>query len=177
MNTLNFKINQTLTLNLYAMRRYDYYAKIEYKQDLNVKKKFNYVNHVKLWQNHKKITLHNSTYKLLLNPVHYGTLVYAFLILTTISPQPIRAKQNVASFKLIKGSLIGLINTLRKHQQLQFSYKYCFIAPSAEFAYNANREDYTIGLNNLFVFHELDVLDYTLFEPLTGLEICFSLSK
>ena len=135
-----------------------------------------YVNHPVLW-NHSKVTVHTSSSKWLVNQSHYGCYSLVFSALGGQMPKLVKAKQSVAGFKLIKASPLGVASYLRGRLQVQFSYKWAFLAPSAKGAADATKNRNACGLTHVFVFPELDILDYSAFEPLSGLDLNFDVGK
>lgn len=131
-----------------------------------------YINHPVIW-NHNKVILHASSSKLAANPSYYGSYSLVFASCSGQIPKVVKAKQSVASFKLVKGSIIGLQTYLRKRQMHQFHYKWSFLAASADGAANVNQRNNGYGLTNIFIFPELDLLDYYAFEPLSGFDLIF----
>lgn len=134
--------------------------------------KSTYINHPVLWR-HNKIIVHASSSKLGANPAHYASYGLVFASCSGQMPNVIKAKQSVASFKLVKASVIGLQAYIRGRQMDQFHYKWSFLAASASGAANVNSHNNAYGLTNIFVFPELDLLDYYAFEPLSGLDLIF----
>jgi len=134
-----------------------------------------YINHPVLW-NHNKIIVHASSSKLAANPAHYGSYGLVFASCSGQMPNVVKAKQSVASFKLVKGSVIGLQAYIRGRQMDQFHYKWSFLAASANGAASINSHNNGYGLTNIFIFPELDLLDYYAFEPLSGFDLIFDKS-
>lgn len=142
-----------------------------------------YFNHAQLWGSLKKITLHTTSGKLLSNIELYASSYIAFCCCGTQSPQIIRSKQAVAGFNVIKTAIIGTGSCLRNKNLIYFSYKWAYLAPELPYLRfsgklllkekKAESSQYCLGIQNVFIFPELDKYDYYLFEPMTGFDLSF----
>lgn len=135
-----------------------------------------YINHPMLEKSQfNKIILHASSSKLAANlhPAIYASYGLVFACISGQMPKVVKAKQSVASFKLVKGSVIGLQTIIRGRQMDQFRYKWSFLAASADGAANVSKNNKGYGLKNIFIFPELDLLDYYAFSPLSGFDLIF----
>jgi ribosomal protein L5 len=134
-----------------------------------------YLNHMQFWQALNKTTVHGCSKKLLSMPELYASFSLALTCASCQTPSYVKSKMSVAAFKMMRGSVLGSRCALRGSRQINFCYKWSFLAPSADFKLSAKAST-GVGLNNIFVF-ELDILDYDAFEPLPGLELSFDLKS
>ena len=139
-----------------------------------------YSNHVKFWGQINKITLHITSGKLLSNIELYSSFYIAFCCFGNQGPQVIRSKQAVAEFNILKGAVLGARSSLQKQKKLFFLYKWAFIVAGLPCD---NRRCWSrgfvqsLGVNNVFVFPELDKYNYYLFEPIGGFDLAFSIKN
>lgn len=131
-----------------------------------------YLNHPAFWMNLEKGIIHCNSQKLLKQTAYYGPYNLALSCIGAQTPCLIRTKQSVAGFKMFKDSPIGALNNLRKKRLIGFCYKWTFLSAAGE-KLAVEKETKSIGISNLFIFPELDLLDYYAFEPLPGLEVGF----
>lgn len=138
------------------------------------------VNHEKLaqlWLHLEKIHLHATSGKLISHPGFCLTLDLATTTLGCQQAQKVVSKKAVSGFKLAKNTVLSVKSTLRGDLMSQFCYKWYFIIAQQD---NMNTKRKTIvsqnnikSMNELFLFHELDRLDYDLFSKVNGFEIVF----
>jgi len=135
----------------------------------------------------QKIVLHSNSGQYLVDPSNSSNLDLAFSTISCQTPSKIYAIKNVSGFKLSKNALLGMKSTLRSINAYEFFYKWLFIAASElksnskiqvtfkkhqkNIKVKAIHQTISFALNNVFVFNELDSLDYTLFSNLRGFEI------
>lgn len=138
-----------------------------------------YVNHVKFWRNINKITLHITSGELLSNIELYPSFYMAFCCFGNQSPQIVKSKQPIAEFNVIKGAIIGARSNLQNLNKFYFLYKWAFIVAGLPLAGNSGsyRQLQSLGINNVFIFPELDKYNYYLFEPIRGLDLAFDIQK
>lgn len=144
-------------------------------------------NHPKLWNNITQIVLHATTKKLLSQSDLY-TAFYKFFCCCGQTPRLIKSRQPIAAFKVIKGAVIGAQSHLHKKAVRLFCYKWSFLSAElttlqllikdqinlqkkkdSRIALNQG----SIGINNIFIFPELDKLNYSLFQPIPGFDLTF----
>lgn len=138
------------------------------------------VNHEKLaqlWFHLEKIHLHATSGKLISHPGFCLTLDLATTTLGCQQAQKVVSKKAVSGFKLAKNTVLSVKTTLRRDLMSQFCYKWYFIIAQQD---NINNKRKTIlsqnniqSIHELFLFHELDRLDYDLFSKVNGFEIVF----
>lgn len=139
-----------------------------------------YLNHVKLWEdNLKKITLHVTSGKLLSNIELYTSFYMAFCCCGNQSPHIIKSKRAVAEFNVVRAAITGARSSLRNQNKLYFAYKWAYIAAELPlFQLESDKitpgHSQCLGVNNIFIFPELDKLNYNLFEPIVGFDLAFS---
>lgn len=133
----------------------------------------------------QKIVLHSNSGKLLVDPSNSSNIDLAFSTISCQTPSKIYARKNVSGFKLSKNALLGIQANLRCINAYEFFYKWLFIAASElksnskihknykvlKFKKKVNNINIIFALNNVFVFNELDSLDYHIFSNLSGFEI------
>lgn len=148
-----------------------------------------YLNHCCLWTKTQVITLHASSKKLVNHYSHYGVFNLALTCFGNQTPQLVKSKKSIAVYKVMKGALSGTNVQLRKTKQMNFSYKMCFLAPELEkltFAANVIAPccpgQTTIvnsgyGINNVFIWPELDGFDYTALCQMPGLDVTYSIKN
>nr|UCS09822.1 ribosomal protein L5 [Percursaria percursa] len=164
------------------------------KQDSLLKKKTlisltkAYFNHPKFWNNIKQITLH-ATSKELLSRNELYTAFYKCFCCCGQTPRLIKSKQPIAAFKVIKGAIIGAQSNLHNKNLRLFCYKWAYLAAELHTQLLVDRDPTglekhkglisqgSIGINNIFVFPELDKLDYNLFQPIPGFDLRFMYNK
>ena len=138
-------------------------------------------NHPKLWNEITKIILHTTTKKLLTHTQLYPAFYKCFGCCGQ-TPRLIKSNRSIAAFKVIRGAIVGAQSHLHKKTARLFCYKWYFL--SAEL--NTLKLDLqkkknsssaltqvSIGINNIFIFPELDKLSYDLFQPIPGLDLTF----
>nr|YP_010733803.1 ribosomal protein L5 [Gayralia brasiliensis]YP_010733832.1 ribosomal protein L5 [Monostroma nitidum]WEG93074.1 ribosomal protein L5 [Gayralia brasiliensis]WEG93103.1 ribosomal protein L5 [Monostroma nitidum] len=132
-----------------------------------------------------KVILHFNSGRLLQTPSQSSVIDLAFSAICSQTPCKVLSRKSVAGFKLTKKSLLGLKSTLRKIAKYEFYYKLYFIGAgeSKTTLITKKSSDYsskrkTMGLDsaslaikNIFIFKELDNLDYDAFSNIAGLEI------
>ena len=132
-----------------------------------------YFNHPFYWSHLQKICLHATSGKLITNNFIYGSFKLAFSCASAQTPKLIKSRQSISAFKLSKASPIALSGLLRHRVLRNFAYKWTWL--SAGLNHGVTRPNEVVGsafgLNNVFIFPELDQLNYYVFEPLPGLEI------
>lgn len=135
----------------------------------------------------QKILLHSNSGKFLQYPSSSAVTDLAFSTITLQSRIPVYSRKSVAGFKLAKGSLLGAKVTLRSLKKDEFFYKLYFLAAAAKQvpllpARDINDQPGTsstsglvlsFSVQNVFIFNELDSLDYDSFSNMPGLEIQF----
>lgn len=144
-----------------------------------------YLNHCCLWTCTEVITLHASSKKLVNHYEHYGVFNLALTCFGNQTPQIIKSKKSIAVYKVMKGALSGTNVQLRKTKQINFCYKMCFLAPELEkltFAAKVSATQTTIvnsgyGINNVFIWPELDGFDYTALCQMPGLDVTLSIKN
>lgn len=135
----------------------------------------------------EKITLHASSGKLLQFPNNSSVIDLAFSTIGCQTPTKIYSRKSIAGFKLSKSALLGAKSTLRNLAKYEFYYKFYFLGSSepkanllaeqfritlGEQKHQLNKRKTTsLAIKNVFVFNELDNLDYDTFSNLTGFEI------
>lgn len=143
-------------------------------------------NHPKLWNNIKQIVLHATTKKLLAQSELY-TAFYKCFCCCGQTPRLIKSSQSIAAFKVIKGAVVGAQSHLHKKTARLFCYKWSFLSAELtalqllikEGVYLQKKGDdiglnqASIGINNIFIFPELDKLNYSLFQPISGFDLTF----
>nr|AKF33556.1 ribosomal protein L5 [Ulva sp. UNA00071828] len=144
-------------------------------------------NHPKIWGNITQIVLHTTTKKLLTQNQLY-TAFYKCFCCCGQTPRLIKSSRPIAAFKVIKGAVVGAQSHLHRKAARLFCYKWSFL--SAELTalqlltknqiYSQLRKGYykvpsqaSIGINNIFIFPELDKLNYNLFQPIPGFDLTF----
>ena len=145
-------------------------------------------NHPKQWDRIKQIVLHTTTKKLLAQNQLY-TAFYKSFCCCGQTPRLIKSSRSIAAFKVIKGAVVGAQSNLHRKAVRLFCYKWSFL--SAELTplqlliknpINLQKKDSTmlnqasIGINNIFIFPELDKLNYNLFQPIPGFDLTFHYS-
>lgn len=161
-----------------------------------------YLNHSALWHVIDNITLHATSKKLLNHMELYSVFNLTLCCFGNQTPQMIKSKKSIAAYKLMKHTLIGTCSQLRKRKQRNFSYKWFFLAaelqsialtanvqhnaslparkplvglwqPSGRaVAVNGDRQG-GLGINNVFIWPELDRFDYAGFSQMPGLDVIF----
>nr|WVH39679.1 ribosomal protein L5 [Ulva dactylifera] len=147
-------------------------------------------NHPKLWNNIVQIVLHATTKKLLSQSELY-TAFYKCFCCCGQTPRLIKSGQPIAAFKVIKGAVVGAQSHLHKKAASLFCYKWSFL--SAELttlqllmkdpievekqASNMPLNNGSVGINNIFIFPELDKLNYSLFQPIPGFDLRFHYTR
>nr|YP_010021456.1 ribosomal protein L5 [Ulva fenestrata]QOL10297.1 ribosomal protein L5 [Ulva fenestrata] len=147
-----------------------------------------HLNHPRLWNNITEISLHATTKKLISQSELY-TAFYKFFCCCGQSPRLVKSKQPIAAFKVMKGAVVGVKSHLRKKSAHLFCYKWSFLSAdltpfqlliSAEPTLLAQKSSTftvlghaTIGINNVFIFPELDKLNYSIFQPIPGFDLTF----
>jgi hypothetical protein len=134
-----------------------------------------HLGHMQFWGALNKITVHSTSKKLLNFSELYGCFHLALTCITCQSPHVVKSKISVASFKMMRGNVLGVGCNLRNKRRVNFCYKWSFLGPAANITSNT-RPSHAVGLDNVFVF-ELDQLDYVAFEPLPGLDLSFDQSE
>ena len=144
-------------------------------------------NHPKLWNGITKIILHTTTKKLLTQNQLY-TAFYKCFSCCGQTPRLIKSNRSIAAFKVIKGAIVGAQSHLHKKAGRLFCYKWSFLSaelPAVQLVmkdqiYLQKKKDMTnelnqvsIGINNIFIFPELDKLSYDLFQPIPGFDLTF----
>lgn len=155
--------------------------KLTIKQHTNKVLTKAYLNHSCLWTAIDYVTLHASSKKLVSNNEHYGVFNLALTCFGNQTPQMIKSKKSIAVYKVMKGALSGTNVQLRKTKQRNFLYKMCFLAPELEnitFAANViatqtSTVNSGLGINNVFIWPELDGFDYTALSQMPGLDVTF----
>lgn len=150
------------------------------------KRTFGYVNHVKFWKQINTITLHMTSGKLLSSIELFPSFYMAQCCFGNQGPQIIRSKRAVAEFGVVKGAIIGTQSHLHKQKKYHFLYKWLFIAAGLSPTENpisklvsTPRAKHPVfsaqcfGVNNVFIFPELDKYNYYLFEPIGGFDLTF----
>lgn len=150
-----------------------------------------YLNHSALWSAVDKVTLHATCKKLLTHMDLYSVFNLALCCFGNQTPQMIKSKKSIAAYKVMKGTLTGTCSQLRKQKQRNFSYKWCFLAPelqsialAANITLHAKKKHQAceanhcanggLGINNVFIWPELDAFDYAAFSQMPGLDVTFS---
>lgn len=194
-NVLEFKKveGQSLTrknINAYPNNPQMFFNQDNQKTALSVsnysKRRFGYVNHVKFWKQINTITLHMTSGKLLSSIELFPSFYMAQCCFGNQGPQIIRSKRAVAEFGVVKGAIIGTQSHLHKQKKYNFLYKWLFIAaglsPTEDFtsklgfapkAKHPVSSAQCFGVNNVFIFPELDKYNYYLFEPIGGFDLTF----
>lgn len=146
-----------------------------------------HLNHPKLWGSITQIVLHATTKKLLSQSELY-TAFYKCFCCCGQTPRLIKSSQPIAAFKVIKGAVVGAQSHLHKKAVHLFCYKWSFISaelstlqlPMKDQTNLQKKKDSniainqgSIGINNIFIFPELDKLNYTLFQPIPGFDLTF----
>jgi len=150
------------------------------------KRTFGYVNHIKFWKQINTITLHITSGKLLSSVELFPSFYMAQCCFGNQGPQIIRSKRAVAEFGVVKGAIIGTRSHLHKQKKYYFLYKWLFIAaglsptenPISKLVKNPRAKHpvfsaQCFGVNNVFIFPELDKYNYYLFEPIGGFDLTF----
>lgn len=163
-------------------------ASVQINSSINLTKA--HLNHGKLWSKIKQITLHATSKKLLSHNELY-TAFYKCFCCCGQTPRLVKSKQPIAAFKVIKGAIIGAQSNLHNKNLRLFCYKWAYLAAElhilqlvvheekehTSLATTSNKvvlvNQESIGINNIFVFPELDKLDYNLFQPISGLDLTF----
>ena len=141
----------------------------------NSRKTKNYANHVKFWRRINKITLHITSGTLLSNIELYPSFYIAFCCFGNQAPQIIRSKRAVAEFSVIRGAIIGARSHLQNQNRLYFLYKWAFIAAGLPLIkHTSGGLIQCLGVQNIFIFPELDKYNYYLFEPIGGFDLTFN---
>jgi ribosomal protein L5 len=139
-----------------------------------------YLNHVKLWgDNLDKITLHVTSGKLLSNSELYTSFYMALCCCGNQSPHTIKSRRAVSSFNVVKAAITGARSSLRNKNKLHFSYKWAYLAAELsmyqlESNIFTSEQSQCLGIDNVFIFPELDKFNYDLFEPIAGLDLALS---
>ena len=186
-------IEDTMNIKILKFFNLKENKKIKDKKQENITKA--HLNHTKLWDKIKTITLHITSKKLLFYNEHY-TAFYKCFCCCGQSPQMIKSKKAIDAFKVMKGLIVGAQSNLRGENARAFCYKWAFLAPELassqlmmshrEQFYISKQKESTllvqhscIGVDNVFVFPELDKLNYYLFETIPGfdLTICYKPTK
>lgn len=146
-----------------------------------------HLNHPRLWASIKQIILHATTKKLLSQSELY-TAFYKCFCCCGQTPKLIKSSQPIAAFKVIKGAVVGAQSHLHKKAARLFCYKWSFLSAELSTSQllmkgqtNFQKQKDTngvihqgsIGISNVFIFPELDKLDYTLFQPIPGFDLTF----
>nr|YP_010021527.1 ribosomal protein L5 [Ulva sp. A AF-2021]QOL10368.1 ribosomal protein L5 [Ulva sp. A AF-2021] len=147
-------------------------------------------NHPKLWNSIVQIVLHATTKKLLSQSDLY-TAFYKCFCCCGQTPRLIKSRQPIAAFKVIKGAVVGAQSHLHKKAVSLFCYKWSFL--SAELTtlqllmkdpIDLEKQDRdippnhgSVGINNIFIFPELDKLNYSLFQPIPGFDLTFHYTR
>ncbi len=129
-----------------------------------------------LWLHLEKIHLHATSGKLISHPGFCLNLDLAVKTLSCQQAKKVVSKKAVSGFQLAKNTVLAVKTTLRGHMMNQFCYKWYFISAQQDYV-PVNKKTYeqnTIkAINDVFLFHELDRLDYDLFSKVNGFEIVF----
>nr|AZP40202.1 ribosomal protein L5 [Ulva flexuosa] len=146
-----------------------------------------HLNHPKLWDSITQVVLHATTKKLLSQNELY-TAFYKCFCCCGQTPRLIKSRQPIAAFKVIKGAVVGAQSHLHKKAVRLFCYKWSFLSAELstlqllikdEIHSQTKKESIiainqgSIGINNIFIFPELDKLDYSLFQPIPGFDLTF----
>jgi len=136
-----------------------------------------HLGHAQLWDVLNKVTVHSTSEKLLSMPLLYRHFNMALTCICFQKPRAVKSKVSMASFKMMRGSVLGVKCCLRRKHMLNFCYKWCFLAPAAIDEPDSKQGPslancpLSIGLSNVFVF-ELEY-QYYAFSTLPGLELSF----
>jgi ribosomal protein L5 len=144
-----------------------------------------------------KIILHSSSGKFIQAPSNSAIVDLAFSTISCQTPAHVYSRKSIAGFKLTKSALLGAKTTLRALAKLEFYYKWYFLGASvpkiAPMSFSRTIFDSNMGsltqqakgspvknalssslaIQNIFVFTELDRLDYDSFSTMSGFEIYF----
>jgi ribosomal protein L5 len=135
-----------------------------------------------LWFHLEKIHLHSTSGKLITHPGFCLTLDLATTTIGCQQAHKVVSKKANASFKLAKNAVLGVQTTLRGHMMFQFCYKWYFIYAQQVNRGDSKKKNNPIRcnikpVNDIFLFHELDRLDYDLFSKVNGFEIVLQEKK
>nr|YP_010437030.1 ribosomal protein L5 [Ulva meridionalis]UTA96504.1 ribosomal protein L5 [Ulva meridionalis]UTA96564.1 ribosomal protein L5 [Ulva meridionalis]UTA96621.1 ribosomal protein L5 [Ulva meridionalis]UTA96673.1 ribosomal protein L5 [Ulva meridionalis]UTA96726.1 ribosomal protein L5 [Ulva meridionalis] len=190
---------QILSWHQFSIQRYQLMDNYKHCKNINLEKPplkgSQYVdvtkahfNHPKSWNSITQIVLHTTTKKLLAQNQLY-TAFYKCFCCCGQTPRLIKSGRPIAAFKVIKGAVVGAQSHLHKKAARLFCYKWCFL--SAELTplqllmkdhqtYLQKKKEgrkvlnqVSIGINNIFIFPELDKLNYNLFQPIPGFDLTF----
>lgn len=164
-----------------AIQRYELAFVHELDKKYNVVKEKHHeikIRHEKLaqlWFHLEKIHLHATSGKLISHPGFCLNLDLAATTLSCQQAQKVVSKKAVSGFKLAKNTVLAVKTTLRGEMMHQFYYKWYFISAQQDNAVvNKKHFGNTIkAIHDVFLFHELDRLDYDLFSKVNGFEIVF----
>nr|YP_010003128.1 ribosomal protein L5 [Ulva torta]AZP40240.1 ribosomal protein L5 [Ulva torta] len=146
-----------------------------------------HLNHPKLWDSITQVVLHATTKKLLSQSGLY-TALYKCFCCCGQTPRLIKSRQPIAAFKVIKGAVVGAQSHLHKKAARLFCYKWSFLSAELgtfkllikdQINLQTKKDTDTvinqgsIGINNIFIFPELDKLNYSLFQPIPGFDLTF----
>jgi hypothetical protein len=146
----------------------------------------------------EKIILHSSSGRLLQSPSNSTTIDLAFSTVGCQTPTKVYSRKSIAGFKLSKFALLGAKTTLRNLAKYAFFYKFYFLgagetnvtAMTKQFRITFGEQKFSgsalqttqqqsslstisLPIKNVFLFNELDSLDYEVFSNMTGFEITF----
>nr|YP_025777.1 ribosomal protein L5 [Tupiella akineta]AAQ18736.1 ribosomal protein L5 [Tupiella akineta] len=147
----------------------------------------------------EKIILHSSSGKLLQAPSSSTTIDLAFSTVGCQTPTKVYSRRSIAGFKLSKSALLGAKATLRNLAKYDFFYKFYFLGAgetnvtamtrqsritlgeqklAAPYGLQSiqqqpNLSTTSLAVKNVFLFNELDSLDYDVFSNMAGFEIVF----
>lgn len=136
-----------------------------------------FAGHPQNWLKISKISLHATSNKLLAQPDFFTAFNLAFCCFSMQTPHMINSRRSISTYKLLKGVFIGVKSHLRKATCVAFCYKWFYLAAGAynnsSFQAQSSLLNTCLGINNVFVYPELDRLNYSLFEPIPGFDVAF----
>ena len=137
-----------------------------------------FAGHPQNWFKISKISLHATSNKLLFaQPDFYTPFNLAFCCFSMQTPRMINSRRSISTFKLLKGVFIGVKSHLRRATSVAFCYKWFYLAAGARNNSSSQMQsalfNTCLGIDNVFVYPELDRLNYSLFEPVPGFDIAF----
>ena len=72
-----------------------------------------HLNHIQHWGSMSKVSVHSNSKKLLNHPELYANFSLALACITCIPPSHVKSKKSQASYKMMRGSVLGAKCTLR----------------------------------------------------------------
>lgn len=142
---------------------------------------YTFPGHPQNWSKISKITLHVTSNKLLTHSELYTPFSLAFCCVSMQTPQMVNSKRSISTYKLLKGVFIGVKSHLRDKASTVFCYKWFYLAAGANLLpisrSHSSLFSTCLGINNVFVFPELDKFNYSLFEPIPGFDVAFYFSQ